>query len=534
MTLFQTETSEVSILCALTSWLATGPSPGPSLPLPRFEERAIEPLKGLVNPGSGNEPLQRALLASTLVLLLAAAPATASVGQQTNLEDRSDERTQDPFEYCGEIRPVFKNPDLQPAEDGLVHATGWFFIQFQVIVEEDRDIDRLAFSFGKPIPEQLRTCDTPEWISDAYYKDYRVDDDPSDGFFIPINTTNVPDGEYAAAISVYEDGEEVGRGFTRAVVENGCPLGFSFCERETIQENDAVKPWPIVLPGDGEQIHGFDGLSIEFAEPVREDSVRAFVDGAQVPLEPMEPREWDEDSVFAPADEDAPACPACQDGAWGPAFKWQGQIPEGAVIKVRAEDLNNNTVTKILHLSSTTVGGVISVQLPELQVNIPDADKRGEPGETVEFEVELQNVGRDEAHTDLHLEATEGLHAQWETNHVVVGADEQEKLLLEARADEDGTYEINASAEYKQGAEDIHMDIPLTLTVGEGGSQAEDRNETTEDDNQSDEELNSTARGGDGSGDENGVPAPALGALTLTLGVAAAVAHRGRQRLRGP
>lgn len=422
-----------------------------------------------------------------------------------------------PFEYCGDVRPIFINPDLQPQEDGFVHATGWFFIQFQVIAEDPSfEVDRLAFSFGKPIPDSLRTCDAPTWITDAYYKDYRVDDDPSDGFFIPINTTNVPDGEYGAAISVYADGEELGRGYTRAIVENGCQVRFGFdCDRDSVVPNDRVKPWPIVLPGDGEG--SGSGLTLEFAEPVTD--VRAFVDGTEVPLEEAEPRTWDTDSIASALDEDAPACPACEDTVWGPAFRWPGTVPEEAVVSVHARDLNDNTVSKIVHLSSSAVGGVISIQTPALQVKVPEGEATGAVGETTSFTVTFTNVGRDVAHTNLHLTPMAGIELAWEPNHVVVPTGESVTATLEARPLETGTFRIDASAVYKAGTEDVTKPVPLTLEVGEGGGLRE-ANATAN------ETVNDTAPG-EGTNEAPGIGSPLV---LLILGALAARAGRLARR----
>ncbi len=460
------------------------------------------------------------LYLTLLVLLAALAPASVAASP-SQIDDERPE-TVDAFEYCGDVRPVFLNPDLRPRDDGFVHASGWFFIQFQVITDgPDVAVDRLGFSFGKPIPDGARTCDGPAWITDAYYKDYRVDDDPSDGFFIPINTTNVPDGEYAAAISIYAGGEEIGRMFTRAIVENGCQVaGCQDRSTEEIIANDLVRPWPIVLPGDGQAPGG--GLTVEFGEPVTH--VRATVDGEPVELEEIEPRTWDDDTWAAAIDEDAPACPHCNDRAWGPAYRWDGQVSAGAVVAIHAEDLNRNTVSKIVHISSSTVSGVISVQTPELEIRVPEANKQSEPGQAAEFEVVFQNVGKDTAHTNLHLEAPEGVEASWEPNHVMVDSGEEARAVLTASAAEAGTYEIDAWAAYKAGADEVRKQIPLTLQVGEGSS------EESSGGNQSQEALNTSEVGTTGQeDDENGVPLPGVGLILGSLLLSVALRSRTRR-----
>lgn len=455
--------------------------------------------------------------AAVIALLVTSVFATGATAADASREGES-------FEYCGDIKPVFKNPDLQPQDDGLVHASGWFFIQFQVIQSSDVEVDRLAFSFGKPIPDGARTCDTPEWITDAYYKDYRVDDDPSDGFFIPINTTNVPDGEYAAAVTVYAGGEEVGRMFTRAVVENGCPLGWrgSDCDAATVQENDQVKPWPIVLPGDGAQVNGVNGLTIEFAEQVREVSAEIAPAPGQpaqeIDLEEMQPRTWDDDSVFSTADEDAPSCPACAETTWGPAYKWEGEIGEDAVVTVRATDQAGNEATKIMHISSTSAGGVIDVQLPEVEVTIREGRQTAAPGEEVEYEVVFQNVGQDVAHVNLHVNGSDDVETAWDPNHVMIESGEEAVSILKASSTTSGEHKIQAHASYKSGADDVREDIPLVLEI-DGDAEAPS-NAT------SDEGIETTETG---DGDDEQADAPFAGpAIILGLVALAALVVRRR------
>lgn len=432
-----------------------------------------------------------ALLAGLLALTAlpgAALDVAPPVSDLAGLEKRT---TESGFEYCG-VQPVFKNPDLQPWDDGFLHVAGYFFIQFQVIADDpDLQVDRLGYSFGKPIPESQRTCDTPEWITGAYFRDYRVDDDPSDGFFIPINTTNVPDGDYAAAIHVYSGGTEIGRGFSTAKVENGCQLwGCADQERAAIHGRDIVQPWPVVLPGDGVRPDGGQGLSIEFAEPVHD--VRATVNGLEVALGSKQPRLWDDDAFPARLDEDAPANPLLVERVWGPAFEWPGEVPENAVVQVFATDRNNNTVSKILHTTSSAVGGVISLQTPKLDVKVPTAQRRAGVGETASFPVTFVNIGRDTAHTDLHVTAAEGIEVAWEPNHVVVPTGEEATATLVAKGFEQGTYRIKAWSTYKAGATEQRDDLEFTLTVGESteikdvGNETLDTTETPEEENERD------------------------------------------------
>ncbi|HLE48296.1 MAG TPA: hypothetical protein VI818_08370, partial [Candidatus Thermoplasmatota archaeon] len=176
---------------------------------------------------------------------------------------------------CG-VKLVLKNPDLQEASDGFIHASGWFFIQFQAVGPDADRVKSFAFSFGKAAPDGYSNCNVGgQAVTGAYILNYRGDYTPEDGFFVPINTTLVRDDEYGAAVHAYDQpnaqGREIGRFYAKARVENGCAV--MGCRDKTtadILKQDKVKPWPRVLPGDGKQTNGdVKGLTIEFAESVK-------------------------------------------------------------------------------------------------------------------------------------------------------------------------------------------------------------------------------------------------------------------------
>src|SRR5687768_1424671 len=138
----------------------------------------------------------------------------------------------DVHEGCGKYALVFRNKDLREDANDFIHAQGTFFIQFQAVGKGSSEITRFSFSFGKTADlldgTALVNCnealpDSPmgKGTSGVFLLYYRSDFSGEDGFFVPIKTNNVPDGEYAAAVHAYNSaGVEVARAWARAVVDN--------------------------------------------------------------------------------------------------------------------------------------------------------------------------------------------------------------------------------------------------------------------------------------------------------------------------
>ncbi len=396
----------------------------------------------------------------------------------------ADAQSAQGFKSCGDgsLILIFKNPDLVVQPDGLIHATGWFFIQFQAIGDRALDITKLAFSFGKSIPAEAESCDVPAQTpltgnsrTGAYIYKYRADDDPRDGFFVPINTTNVPDGEYAAAISAFKGDEELVRYYTKAVVENGCVLGGrtppppNGCNAVA---QDKVKPWPIVLPGDGEQTRSQGGLTIEFAEQLAEEpkvylkpkgGVEQRVPIALVPAD-QQP-EYDDDTV-----PDNPYVPsAIQSRPWGPMYHWPGTIRTDDIIKVQAVDLAGNRVEKILHIGDPTIGGRIVLAYPDLEIAGSGEEQVADEFGHAVYPFTFKNVGNGTAHGNLIIDSLpEAIQAKFDKDHPIVGPGQTHFANLTVTALDElkpGTYDITGFARYQRASEEVTKTFGVKFTL---------------------------------------------------------------------
>lgn len=350
---------------------------------------------------------------------------------------------------CGKLKLVFRNPDLQEDADGVVHASGTFFIQFQAVGPGAADVTRFSFSFGattKEVNDNANlNCNTAipdgplgRGTGGAYLVYYRSDFNPKDGFFVPIRTFNVPDGEYAAAVHAYTGncgpGEvagcvEVARTWTRAIVKNcngpSYPTG-DYClvgdTPESIRANDKIVPWPMILPGDGQQTNDVKGLTVEFAEPMINDTVKVWVNGNQVSLEKWDPPLRDDD--LQPNNDDQP-CPAnhelryvCTRALYGPGFKWLGDVLPNDVIRVEGRDKARNLLVKTVHYGVGTSAGAVDIEKPDVDMAAVNGDTvEIKPGSFHEFNVRLTNLGASDAHVNLAANYTEakGLLASWVT-----------------------------------------------------------------------------------------------------------------------
>lgn len=413
----------------------------------------------------------------------------------------------DEFTQCGKLKLVFLNPDLQTQDDNKVHAQGTFFIQFQAVdtTGEAIEVTRFSFSFGKThdvlddnptlnCNESLPENPMGQGTAGAYLMFYRSDFSSEDGFFVPIETRNVPDEEYAAAVHAYTGDSivgytEVARGWTRAVVDNcvGQSLPNS-CPNDSSEDSlakDRTMPWPIVLPGDGIQTNDVAGLTVEFPEAMNAETVRAWVGGQEVPLSEWTPPPRDVDLV--PLNDEDP-CPAqvrsvCETKIYGPGFQWIGNIPDGSIIRVEGADVAGNLVTKQMHLGSGVLGGTVALQNPEIDFEVRGPDtKVVNAGDSHPFEMRLKNIGGADAHVNLMLEYNKTfMNAKWETvenihshegttgeTHVQIAPGEQTDFVVRVTSTAEtpkGTYPVRAVLEYPVAGEMIVKTRDLFMTV---------------------------------------------------------------------
>jgi hypothetical protein len=379
---------------------------------------------------------------------------------------------QEGFGACGNITLIFMNQDLRPRDDGFVHVSGTFFIQFQAIGADASRVAKVAFSFGKPFPDGVAACDTPvEPATGAYVRNYRSDADAADGFFVPINTTLVPDDTYGAAITAFDaSGAYLAQFYTKAIVENG-----PNCFPQRTRCEDHVLPWAMILPGDGNQTNEVGGITIEFAEPVVDVQVK--INGEQVIPQPWEPPARDDDAI---PDNDGEECTTpeelrflpvvCRRVVWGSGFRVDREPAVGDVIEVKAIDTSGNEHTKTVNVGGSTQGGTIELATPELQVSADLPEQAVEAGETAEYRLKLVNVGQGNAEARMTVSAPEGVATEWSNPTIAVPSGAEEFVILKATPGQDlrpGGYTLQVKAIYKSGTEDVEKSLALALKVEE-------------------------------------------------------------------
>lgn len=404
------------------------------------------------------------------ILLLLLLPLTGLAGPI------AAEPASEPFSGSCGVKLVLKNTDLQERPtSGKLEVSGLFFIQFQAVGSGAENVKSLSFSFGKPVPDQAINCTTPEWITGAYIKDYRSDRTPEDGFFVPINTTLVPDGEYAGAVHAYDASKkEIGRFYVKADVKNGC--GMPRCQDKTqadLVKMDKILPWPRVLPGDGVQSNSdVPGLTVEFAEPVSE--AQAFINGNETPLEKWTGVPLDDD-VIPGNDQDACTAPApvCVKRYWGPAYKWVGTIEQNDVIRIVAKDTAGNRLERILHLLDPTQGAIVTGEKINVDLSADESSKTAGPGQRIEYRLSLLSLGGQEAHVNLAISdyAKDRFTASLRPDHVVLKSGERGSASLYTdigSTTTSGTFQFSVTATWRSDGQDVSKSLPLTLVVGEG------------------------------------------------------------------
>ncbi len=389
---------------------------------------------------------------------------------------------------CGDIQIVFKNPDLQPAADDFIHASGQFFAQFQAIGEAADQITTFGFSFGAYTAEfDEAVCDLPPqlWFTGQQIPNYRADTDPSDGFFINLQTPLVPDGTYTAAVHAYDEGNnELARFWARAIVDN-CDgdLG-ARCDGDAAQNQrqDKTAPWPIMLPGDGQKMANVTGFSLEFAEELSNLTVYLNNEDITASLEPWAGRVWDDDLLpgYGPYGLGAILVPECSQqppqtcGPLGVAYTWNGrELTDADLLRVEAADLAGNLAVKAIHIGSSVASGAITEAVPILRYTVDNVEQTIGTAGTAVFDFKVQNDGGGTGHPFAAAEGPEGWTLEWQPVHVVVepGATEPQSLLVTApRGAFPGSYAVNATLEYQAGGETKLLTQPLTvvLQAGEG------------------------------------------------------------------
>lgn len=452
------------------------------------------------------------------------------------------------IQSCGVVDVIFLNPDLNArAEAGVIEANGAFFAQFQVIGERAAEVEYIAFSFGtQTVPQDDSVCPPDDSYDGNYFSgqqilNYRADTDPSDGFFINLQTKLVPDGEYTAAVHAFDaDDNELGRFWAQAVVEN-CSADASVdrCDEEYDESVhiDTTQPWPIILPGDGQMPSGdgfpSQGFTIEVAEELSDWEVILNGQDITAELEQWDGRLWDDDLKpgYGPFGliGDTPVTAECNTtfpntdpiplhecNYLGMAFRWDDRkLETGDVLNVRLVDLAGNEAKKDVHVGYGITGGISSGSYPILRWQSDHVTAEVAAGSTETFTFTIQNLGTETGHPfarDELQQVPEGWDYTWSAHQPVLsGAESSNTFELVVPADAStGRQQVTVGMAYAgQNNQEFELQQILTIDVVGGVDPNSDLDPE-----------------GEGS-DEKGSPgAGALLTVVALLGAAGVVARR--------
>lgn len=441
-----------------------------------------------------------------VVLLFLLSPAASAAVAQAPLQANGCQANSD-LKCCGDILLDFLNPGLKPQGDGKVHAHGQLFAQFQAIGDGADGIATFGFSFS-PVGQELdeaTVCGQEPWApSGPYIVNYRADTDPADGFFINLQTTLVPDGDYMAAVHAFDDADnEIARAWTLAVVDNCAGGPGSRCDSEQYptqehQDQDLTEPWPIMLPGDGaldpakNMAPEGSTLTLEFAEPLSE--LRVYVNGERVHdkqgspqgMTPFDGRNWDDDLLpgYGPYGTGSTVAPECSQqppqecGTLGEAWALAGRpILDSDVVRVEAVDLAGNLAQKEIHIGSAG-GGAITLDVPRLQIAVDEQSKTVAAGEAAVFRFQMRNLGGATGHPfatyddpvvrDSLAPAPGTWEVAWRPHEAIApGEDQEQELTVRPGTDvPPGIYQVNGTINWNEGTEQKSRTWELQVNVG--------------------------------------------------------------------
>lgn len=405
------------------------------------------------------------------------------------------------IQSCGVVDVIFLNPDLnERAEAGVIEANGAFFAQFQVIGERAEEVEYIGFSFGVQTVEQTESVCPDEGSYDGNYfsgqqiLNYRADTDPSDGFFINLQTDLVPDGEYTAAVHAFDaDDNELGRFWAQAIVEN-CSAGQPVDRCEGEADVDTTMPWPIILPGDGSlrKDEGFpsQGFTIEVAEPLSELEVILNGQDITADLEQWDGRLWDDDlkpgygplgllgdnPVTAECNPQFPNSPPVHECSHlGEAYRWDDRkLEQGDVLNVRLVDMFGNEAKKDVHVGFGITGGISSGSYPILQWQADHVTAEVAAGQTETFTFTIQNLGTETGHPfarDELQQVPTGWDYQWSAHQPVMSGEEASntfEITVPSNAST-GRQQVTVGMAYAgQNNQEHELQQILTIDVIEG------------------------------------------------------------------
>lgn len=301
-----------------------------------------------------------------------------------------DVRIQNPF-------PVQKTGTGNPASQGVIIATGSFYVVPELSGADASEVDAIWFGFletAPTVPEAGIGGGSDELCTElphqgqaaagAYYEYYRGDIDKSDGWTIPINSLLVPDNTYGAYLKFYSDVDEVDQALGDddnsdgiGLDEQGQPspgglkligMGFNYATTDNFHDDsslsgdrglgctpqrapctyqDITPPWPQVTPGDtdipSDWVGGDAGdeqLQVIFGEHVQPEATTIFVNDQKQDPTSSDPDVSDVDSVplFT--------VPGAGTDAWGQRFVFDVDLEPCDTVTVKATDTHGNFAQK--------------------------------------------------------------------------------------------------------------------------------------------------------------------------------------------
>lgn len=448
---------------------------------------------------------------------------------------------------------AYRDSDAVPEVDpGIIESSWQLFSQAQLVVdtdhpdappldpEKDGGIKSWWFGFGPlkdtAVIDEMADCEKP-WVPGIQFYSYRSDATPENGFFVPINTTGVSDGTYGfvvyactertydacqpAGVDEPESGEPVAQdnfvaaAWGKSTVYNGrehCEEGglegtpFAHHDPSCMRGYDFVKPWPMILPGDGSQTNE-DAcdvppdrcLTIEFTEHLATGNgtqapngkaIRLWFNGIERTAELAEwtPPPRDNDLIpgndgphtghpasdcqhFEAVQENMPPdARLCQKVVWGDGFTWEAPqaFSSQDEFTVWAKDGAGNTVEKVISLEDVTRGGVIPLIEADVNVTITPDAKEIRPGDAKTFTVHAENRGNDTVHTFPKANGSEGIETTLTDDHVDIEGGSNRTVKLQVAPGEnatEGEHGVSVVFEYISGQRRLQETAFATVVV---------------------------------------------------------------------
>lgn len=293
--------------------------------------------------------------------------------------------------------------DKKASQQGVLTATSSFFVVPEFNGPRADEIDGVWFGFFQTSPSAdagvaeigpSEVCASDgERVAKAapegaYYEFYRGDDDPEDGWSIPVNTLLVPDGLYGAHLRAVSEVDEspvgvsdvtgppggaevIASGFVYALVDNhdnwfdsleSCTPTVVDCDNQ-----DITPPWAMVVPGDSsfdafKEANGIPesqdfvtGWTIEFGSPVVTGLSSFWIIRGDNAPDPGEKEQLfaDEQGNSAADVDPIPLYNVAEDPEWGPKLYFNDtKLYEGDTVHLDMTDEHGNQAYKTVTIGN--------------------------------------------------------------------------------------------------------------------------------------------------------------------------------------